>query len=182
MPRLIGVFAGRTLTLLVLSCRGSNIFISLYSTSPKCLISHLFTHVCPSVCLSVHLSVFVSFYFLLLAHLSWRLIDELIVSQASVVHSSISFFKQHFLWSHEADPYQISHISIYWQGEGMMVFFYPDQIRTLVAVQLTVAIDLWWEKWKLAFIAVSLQIFWQKFYRNVLWVVLNQTYQCCQNL
>ena len=64
--------------------------------------------------MSVHLSVFVSFYLLLLAHLSWRLIDELIVSQASVVRSSSSFFKQHFLWSHEADPYQISHICIYW--------------------------------------------------------------------
>ena len=32
------------------------------------------------------------------------------------------------------------------------------------------------EKWKLAFTAVSLQIFWQKFYRNVPWVVLYKTY------
>ena len=28
-----------------------------------------------------------------------------------------------------------------------------------------VNIDLQWEKWKLAFIATSLQTFWQKFYR-----------------
>ena len=30
-----------------------------------------------------------------------------------------------------------------------------------------VSIDLQWEKWKLAFIAVSLQVFWQNFFRNV---------------
>ena len=29
-----------------------------------------------------------------------------------------------------------------------------------------------WEKWKLAFIAMSLQICWQKFYRNVPWVAI----------
>ena len=32
--------------------------------------------------------------------------------------------------------------------------------------QLKVSIDLWWEMWKLAFTAFSLQICWQKFYRN----------------
>ena len=37
---------------------------------------------------------------------------------------------------------------------------------------LKVSIDLQWEKWKLRFIAIWLQIFWQKFYRNVCWVVL----------
>ena len=37
-------------------------------------------------------------------------------------------------------------------------------------------------KWKLAFIAISLQIFWQEFYRNVPWVVLYQTYYFCPNL
>ena len=35
--------------------------------------------------------------------------------------------------------------------------------------------------WKLAFIAISLQIFWQKFYRNVPWVVLYQSYKFCPN-
>ena len=39
-----------------------------------------------------------------------------------------------------------------------------------------VAIGLW-EKWKLAFISVLLQTFWQKFYRNVLRVVLYQPYK-----
>ena len=47
---------------------------------------------------------------------------------------------------------------------------------------IKVCIDLQWEKWKLAFTAVSLQIFWQKFYRNVPWVVLYKTYLFCCNL
>ena len=38
------------------------------------------------------------------------------------------------------------------------------------------------EKWKLAFTAISLQIFWQKFCRNVPWVVLYQPYEFCPNL
>ena len=48
--------------------------------------------------------------------------------------------------------------------------------------QLKVSIDLQWEKWKLAFVAFSLQIFWQEFYRNVPWVVIYQTYYICPNL
>ena len=47
--------------------------------------------------------------------------------------------------------------------------------------QLKFSIDLQWEKWKLRFIAISLQIFWQKFYRNVLGVVLYKPYEFCQN-
>ena len=38
------------------------------------------------------------------------------------------------------------------------------------------------EKWKLASVAISLQIFWQKFYRKVPWLVLYQTYHFCPNL
>ena len=44
------------------------------------------------------------------------------------------------------------------------------------------AFDLWWGKWKLAFIAISLQIFWQTFYRTIPRVVLYQTYPFCPNL
>ena len=33
----------------------------------------------------------------------------------------------------------------------------------------------------MALIAISLQIFWQKFYRNVSWVVLYQPYEFCPN-
>ena len=40
--------------------------------------------------------------------------------------------------------------------------------------QLKVSIDLQWEKWKLAFISVLLQMFWKNFYRNVSGVVLYQ--------
>ena len=40
--------------------------------------------------------------------------------------------------------------------------------------------DLQWEKWNLRFIAISLQIFWQKFYRNICWVVLYQVYHLVQ--
>ena len=47
---------------------------------------------------------------------------------------------------------------------------------------LKVSIDLQLEKWKLNFIAISLQIFWQKFYGNVCWVVLHQTYHFSPNL
>ena len=47
---------------------------------------------------------------------------------------------------------------------------------------LKVSIYLQWEKWKLAFIAISLQLFWQKFFRNVYWVVLYQTYYFGSNL
>ena len=37
------------------------------------------------------------------------------------------------------------------------------------------------DKWKLAFISVLLQIFRQKFYGNVSWVVLYQPYEFCPN-
>ena len=47
--------------------------------------------------------------------------------------------------------------------------------------QLKVSIDLQWEKWKLRFIAISLQVFWQKFYRNVPGVVLYKSYEFCPN-
>ena len=46
---------------------------------------------------------------------------------------------------------------------------------------LKVSIDFKWEKWKLAFISVLLQIFWQKFYRNVPGVVLYKPYEFCPN-
>ena len=53
----------------------------------------------------------------------------------------------------------------------------------LLLWQLKVSIDLQslWEKWKLRFFAITLQIFWQQFYRNVPWVVLYQTYEFCPN-
>ena len=46
--------------------------------------------------------------------------------------------------------------------------------------QLKVSIDLQWGKWKSAFISVLLQIFWQKFYKNVPGVVFYQPYEFCQ--
>ena len=39
-----------------------------------------------------------------------------------------------------------------------------------------------WQKWKLRFIAISLQIFWRKFYRNVCWMVLHNAYHFSLNL
>ena len=45
--------------------------------------------------------------------------------------------------------------------------------------QLKVSIDLQWKKWKLRFIAILLEIFWQKFYRNVPGVVLYKPYAFC---
>ena len=57
--------------------------------------------------------------------------------------------------------------SIYRPGKRIFVFFFQSDKNWLLW-QLIVAIDLKWEKWKLAFIAISLQIFWQTFYRNPL--------------
>ena len=42
--------------------------------------------------------------------------------------------------------------------------------------------DLQWEKWKLRLIAISLQICWQQFYRNICWVVLLQAHNFGPNL
>ena len=44
------------------------------------------------------------------------------------------------------------------------------------------AINLEWEKWKLAFIALIVQMFGEKIYKNVSWVVRYQTYNFCPNL
>ena len=71
--------------------------------------------------------------------------------------------------------------SIYRPGEQIIVFFVPIGLELWLLWQLIVAIDLQWEKWKLAFIAISLQIFWQKFCRNVPWVTLYQQYEFCPN-
>ena len=49
-------------------------------------------------------------------------------------------------------------------------------------LQLKVSIALQWEKWKLRFVAISVQIFWQTFYRNVCWVVVHQVYHFRPNL
>ena len=66
--------------------------------------------------------------------------------------------------------------------ERIMFFFCPNQIRTLVAANLVVIELQWGKQWKLAFTAFSLQIFWQKFHRNVPWVVLYKTYLLASNL
>ena len=46
---------------------------------------------------------------------------------------SVKIFKWHLLWSHEADPYQISPIASIGRGTNDMVFC-SSQIRTLVAM------------------------------------------------
>ena len=62
------------------------------------------------------------------------------------------------------------------------LFFFIAVAQALCLLsQHKVSVDLQWEKWKLRFIAISLQIFWQKFYRNVPWVVLYKTYEFCPN-
>ena len=40
--------------------------------------------------------------------------------------------------------------------------------------QLKVSIDFQQEKWKLALIAGTLQVFWQNVFRNICWVILHQ--------
>ena len=63
-----------------------------------------------------------------------------------------------------------------------LLFFIAVSQAFWLLWQLKVSIDLQWEKWKLRFIAISLQIFWQKFCRNVCWVVLHQAYHFRPNL
>ena len=75
--------------------------------------------------------------------------------------------------------------------EGIILFLF-SRIRTLVDMAtyschwiIMGKYSCHWiimGKWKLAFIAISLQIFWQTFYRNVPWVVLYQNYHFCPNL
>ena len=55
-----------------------------------------------------------------------------------------------------------------WVGGTKVCVFYLDRIRTLVLLwQLEVSIDLYGEKWKLAFSIVRLGIFEFCFYINV---------------
>ena len=72
----------------------------------------------------------------------------------------------------------IFHIQHLRQGEQIIVFLFQSDKNWLLW-QPTVSIDLQWEKWKLAFIAISLQRFWQKSYRNVPWAVPYQIYESC---
>ena len=74
--------------------------------------------------------------------------------------------------------------SIYRQGERIILFFFLSQSDKNFGCYGNFLLPLTYngKKWKLAFTAVSLQIFWQKFYRNVHWVVLYKTYLFCCNL
>ena len=65
----------------------------------------------------------------LLAHLSRRLIGELIVNEGirrpSVVCPSVNIFKQH-LWSHKADSFHISHIASIGRGNEKLCFLFQS--------------------------------------------------------
>ena len=89
---------------------------------------------------------------------------------------------QRLFWGIKLKPCRIvSNNSLY--KKKMFFFFFIAVAQALWLLwQHKVCIDLQWEKWKLAFTAVSLQIFWQKFYRNVSWVVLYKTSLFCCNL
>ena len=61
-----------------------------------------------------------------------------------------------------------------------MAFFFIVVVHVLSLLwHFKVSIDLQWEKWKFT---SSLPMFWQKFYRNVPWVVLYETYCLCPNV
>ena len=96
--------------------------------------------------------------------------------------SSVNIFKRHLLWSHEADSYHVSNIASIGVGTNNGVL-YSNHIQTLVAM---VTYSCHWlimgKKWRMAFNATSLQVFWQMFYRNIPWVVLYQRYHFCPNL
>ena len=62
------------------------------------------------------------------------------------------------------------------------LFFIAVAQALWLLCQLKICIYLQCEKWKLRFIAVSLQIFWQKFCRNVCWLVLQEAYHLRPNL
>ena len=60
----------------------------------------------------------------------------------------------------------------------MVFFFFLSQVDKNSGCYGNLQLPLTYNggKWKFAFIAISMQIFWQKFYRNVPWVVTHQTY------
>ena len=113
--------------------------------------------------------------------------------------SSINIFKRHLWWSYEADSYQISHIASIGgvglgdggggggQGKGgegrqIMAFLSQSEKNSGFYGNLRLPLTYNGEKWKMAFIAISLQVFWQKVYRNIPWVVIYQTYHFCPNI
>ena len=67
----------------------------------------------------------------ILAHLSRRLIGELIVYEG-IRRPSVNIFKRYLLRSRETDSFHISHIASI--GGGTKVFFCSNRLRTLVAM------------------------------------------------
>ena len=66
----------------------------------------------------------------ILAHLSRRLIGELIVYEGirrpSVVRPSVNIFKRHLLVSREADSFHISHIASIGRGNEKLCFLFQS--------------------------------------------------------
>ena len=91
--------------------------------------------------------------------------------------SSVNIFKRHLLWNLQGSLLPNFIYSIYRQGEPIILFFIQIASELWLLWQLKVSIDLYGKIWKFAFIAMSLQIFWQNFYRNVPWVVLYQPHE-----
>ena len=78
--------------------------------------------------------------------------------------------------------------SIYRRGERIMAFFFfflfssQSDKNSGCYGNLQLPLTYNRRKEKLLFIAISLQVFWQKFYRNIPCVVLYKTYHFCPNL
>ena len=123
---------------------------------------------------------FTFFFFFFLAHLSWRLIGQLIVYKG-IRRPSVNIFKRHLLWSREADSFHISHIAYIGRGNEKMCFFYSNRIRTLVAMATYSSHRLIMGKEEIDIFFCLIGDIWNFFYRNVYWVVLYVSFDFCPN-
>ena len=123
----------------------------------------------------------------LLAHLSRRLIGELIVYEGirrPSVRPSVNIYKRHLLWSREVDSFRISHIASIagWGGGKKSCVFCSNRIRTLVAIATYSSHRLIMGKEEIDnFFCLIGDILIFFFYRNVYWVVLYVSYDFCPN-
>ena len=160
MPRLIWVFAGRTLTLLVLS-RGCSFKECARGILGKCTATVLtskkgYRKILSNDCRhSMHLVI------------GFSSPEPKAHTRAYSIGRHPSLVRrQHFQTTSPLNLFRFLPYftyNIYMHGGSNSCVFVPIGQKLWLIWQLIVAIDLQWEKLKLAFIVISLQIFWQNF-------------------
>ena len=139
MPRLIWVFAGHTVTLLVSSCRGPYKFAKKYS---KIISSEDIIRMKLKLC---NISLYIMFFY----------------CRCSCALVAMAIWSFHWLV----------------MGKWKLVFIAVSFQVFLQKFLRNVSWVVRYQTYNLAFIAISQQIFWHKFWRNVPWIVFYQTYQ-----